>query len=80
MRTQKGGLESYYTTDSPHNKNIEQEFQYFGFDSRYRFCWCANAPPLFPRPMQDCNNEQRYANRIYSYTNSSKLFCNETTG
>ena len=69
----------YYTTDSPQNQMTDQEFQYFGFDPRNKLCWCGNTPPFSPRPMKDCNNEQRYASRIYSHTNASELFCKETS-
>ena len=71
MRTQKGGLERYYTTDSPNNREIDQEFQYFGFDPYDSRCWCGNTPPFYPRAMQDCENGRRATSRIYSQTNSS---------
>ena len=76
IRTKKGAYERYYT-ESPGNKEIDQEFQYFGFgavrQARTYRCWCSNFPPVRPRPMTDCENAERYASRIYTNTNSSKL-------
>jgi len=68
-----GGYERYYTTDSPNNREIDQEFQYFGFDPYDSRCWCGNTPPFYPRAMQDCENGRRATSRIYSQTNSKQL-------
>ena len=59
--------------------NNTQQFQYYGWGTRpsdellITVCWCGNAAPFSPRPMDDCENLKTDSSRIYFQPNSSKL-------
>ena len=65
--------------------NNTQQFQYYGWGTRPQdrwepsddelitVCWCGNAAPFAPRPMDDCENSKKDSSRIYFQPNSSKL-------